>query len=106
MQGPGAQPRCGVAEVGLTPIKENKKIVQISVKFRKKNTKSIISQKLKIAQKKSFMQKMSARSIPIYSENLTTFEESGIIGAPFGRPNFTPIIFFFKGGEGWRSADP
>ena len=52
-----------------------KKILQISVKSRKKNTKSIISQKLRIAQEKSFMQKMSARLIAIYSVNLVTFEE-------------------------------
>ena len=31
------------------------------------------------------MQKMSARSIPIYPVNLATFEESYIFGAPFGR---------------------
>ena len=44
-----------------------------------------ISQKLKIAQKILFKEKMSARSIPIHSENLATFEESLIFGVPFGR---------------------
>ena len=46
------------------------------IKLSSKNTKSIISQKIRIAQKKLFKQKMSARSIPIYRGNLTTFEES------------------------------
>ena len=36
--------------------------------------KSIISQKLRIAQKKSFMQILSVRLIPIYPANLTVFE--------------------------------
>ena len=43
--------------------------------YKGKNTKSIISQKLRIA-------KMSAKSIPIYSANLDTFEESWVFGCP------------------------
>ena len=50
-----------------------------------KNTKLIISQKLRIAQKKSFTQKMSARLIPIYPESLVTFEKNYNFGAPRGR---------------------
>ena len=48
-----------------------------------------ISQKLRITGKKSFMQTMSIRSIPIYLTNLVTFEESWIFELPkrpFGRP--------------------
>ena len=48
----------------------------------KKKYKTIISEKLKIAKKKSFMQKVSARSIPIYAANLATFEESRFFGRP------------------------
>ena len=47
-----------------------------------KKTKSIISQKLKIAQKKSFMQKMSVTSILIYPANLSTFEGSWLFEHP------------------------
>ena len=46
---------------------------QISDKSCKKITKSIKSQKLRIAQKRSFMQKMNARLIPIYPVNLASF---------------------------------
>ena len=38
-----------------------------------------ISQKLRIAQQKSLMRKMSVRSIPIYPTNLVNFEESLIL---------------------------
>ena len=41
-----------------------------------KNTNSIISQKLRTARKKSFMQEVSVRSIPIDPGNLVTSEES------------------------------
>ena len=44
--------------------------------------KVTVSQKLIIAQKISFMQKMSARSIPIYPEHFTSFEESWIFWPP------------------------
>ena len=40
------------------------------------NRNSIIPQKIRVAQKKSFRQKISARTIPIYPRNLATFEES------------------------------
>ena len=53
------------------------------------DTKSIISRKLSIAQKKSFMKKMSVRSISIYPDNLATFQESLIFGRP-KRPFWTP----------------
>ena len=38
--------------------------------------KRTISQKLKIAQEKLFMRKMSVRSIAIYPANLVTFAEN------------------------------
>ena len=57
-----------------------KKILQTSAQSRRKK-KPIISQKLRITQKKSFMQKFSTRSIPIYSANFATFEESWFFGA-------------------------
>ena len=47
----------------------------------KKLLKVTISQKIRIAQKKSFMEKMSARSIPITPANLATCEESWISDA-------------------------
>ena len=79
------------------------------------------SQILRIAQKISFVQKMSCRSIPIYPENLTTFEEGWSFAALSGRPNviwnFAPIILLAhcasfisrwpllrKGGEVCRSV--
>ena len=39
-------------------------------------------QKLRIAQKKSLMQKMSVRSISIFPANLATFKENEIFGYP------------------------
>ena len=60
--------------------------------------------KLKTAQEKLLVQKISARSIPIYPANLVIFQKSWIFGVPFGRVwvpvapirdmiwNFTPII--------------
>ena len=44
--------------------------------------KVTISQKLRIAHKKSFVQKMSALSIPIYPANLAIFKESWCFGSP------------------------
>ena len=44
-------------------------------------------------QKKSFMCKISARSIPIYPAKLATFEASWIFGCP-KRPFWATIIFF------------
>ena len=72
---------------GAKPLSHTKykKILQISAKSSKKNRKSIISEKLTTAQKNSFIQKKSARSIQINPANLTTFEESRIFGAPFRR---------------------
>jgi len=70
-----------------------------------KKYKSDHISKTKSHKKKSFAQKMSARSIPIYSANLATFEGSWIFGCP-KHPvrtaktrydviwNFKPIIFF------------
>ena len=43
--------------------------------YRGENTKSIISQKLRIAQKKTFVRKMIVRSIRIFSVNLVKFEQ-------------------------------
>ena len=88
MRDQGAQPRQGVRRGEATRPKK----------------KSIISQKLIIAQKKSLVQKMGARSIPKYSTNLVTFEKSWIFGAPYGHLwhpnvmwwNFTPIIFLSR----------
>ena len=54
------------------------------------NTKSIISQKLRIVLKKSCMQKVSVRSFPIIPANLTTYEENQIFGRP-KRPFWTPV---------------
>ena len=48
------------------------------------NRNSIIPQKIRVAQKKSFRKKMSARTIPIYPRNLATFEESWILGSRLG----------------------
>ena len=74
--------------------------------YKKSRKKKSISQKLRIAQEKSFLQKMSARWIAIYLANLSTFEESWIYGTAFKRVwasvgperdmiwNFTPIYFF------------
>ena len=53
-----------------------KKNLQKSASPANKYTKSIISKKLRIAQKKSFKQQMSARSIPIYPANLATSEKN------------------------------
>ena len=38
--------------------------------------------------KKPFIQKMSARSIPIYPANLAIYEKSWIFGSPILRPSF------------------
>ena len=62
-------------EFGNTPIQKNNSSNFCEVPQNKK-TKSIVSQKLRIVQEKSFMQKMSIRSIPIDPTNLTSFEES------------------------------
>ena len=50
--------------------------IWLSCVFSEKKYKSIISQKLRITQKKLCVQKMSVRSIPIYLVNLATFSES------------------------------
>ena len=55
---------------------------------KKKYIKSIISQKLRIAQKMSFMIKVSVRSIPNYAANLATYEENWIFERP-KRPIWT-----------------
>ena len=55
-----------------------------------KNTKSIISQKLRIAQESHFCIKWACvRSIPIFPVNLVTFEENRIFGRP-KRPFWIP----------------
>ena len=61
-------------------------------KIRKtqKLLKVTLSQELRIAYKKSFVQKMSTRSIPIYPVNLATFEENWIFGHP-ERPFWAPM---------------
>ena len=43
--------------------------------YKGENTKSIISEKLRIAQKKTFMQKIIDKSISISPVNLVTFEQ-------------------------------
>ena len=71
----------------------------------KKNTKLIISQKLRIAHKKSHScKKLAPDQFQSTLANFATFEKSCIFGAPFGnlwRPtrydviwSFMPIIFF------------
>ena len=58
--------------------------------YKGENRKSIISQKLRIVQKKSFVQIMIVISIPILIEKLVTFEENLILRRP-KRPFWTPI---------------
>ena len=53
-------------------------------------TKSDYISKTKNRTEKSCVQKMSARSIPIYPTNLATFEENLIFGRP-KRPFWTPM---------------
>ena len=56
-----------------------------------------ISQIIRIAQKKSFMRKMSVRLLPIYPANLATFEESWIFGrseAHFEQPPKRDMIWY------------
>ena len=43
--------------------------------YKEENTKSIISQTLRIAQEKSFVQKIIFKSIRIFPVNLATFEQ-------------------------------
>ena len=70
----GGEPgeECGEAQ----PPTQLKKFFKFMPSHAKNYTKSITSQKLRIAIKKSFMQKRSTRSIPIYPAKLATFEES------------------------------
>ena len=65
---------------------QKKKILPISAKYRKKKLQNRSYLKnLRIAQKISFMQKISARSILIYPANLATLEDNCIIRESFGR---------------------
>ena len=64
------------------------------------NTKSIISQKLRIAQEKSFTWKSITRSILIFPENLAAFEENLIFWAHFWT-FWTPITRKLKIGKTW-----
>ena len=63
-----------------------RRITKKITKITNKLLKVTISQKPRMTQKISFMQELSARSIPIYSANLPFFEESLIFGkVEFGR---------------------
>ena len=64
---------------------------KLPIFLTQKLLKVIIYQKLRIAQKKLFMRKMSARSIPIYPANLVIFEESWIFGGS-KHPCWTPVV--------------
>ena len=50
-----------------------------------------ISKTKNCTKRKSYMQKMSARSIPIYPVNLATFEENWTFGRT-KRPFWTPVV--------------
>ena len=77
MRGPGAQPRLVVRGGKAPRQKKNIYFFKFLLSPEEKNTKSILSQKIRIAQKKSFEEKkMSVTSIPIFPANLATFEEN------------------------------
>ena len=85
MRGQGAHPRWGVRST--LPIFFFFKFL---LNLEGKNIKLIISQKLRIAQKKSYVQKMSVWSIPIFHENLANFEGNWFFGCP-KHPFWTPV---------------
>ena len=90
MRGLGAKPRRGVRGGGGGQWSPPPKKFKFLLSPEGKNTKSVISQKLRIAQKKSFMPKMSVWSIQIFPANLATFKENLIFGRP-KRPFWTPV---------------